>query len=435
MADNLLIRLLRWLVQEKEQPPPAPPPAPSRPPLVVAMGKYQQALDALSDDFPTLLPVLLARDSVEAVRQKALSPPVDHAQRLIALDRQLTKQVEHLALKDLAVWRQTFAPSQGHWWWFLDQGLAEREEEKDLIWVLLTGTLTMVTLALATDIVRRLWDGAPDTLSVLGTLVTLVLTGSPLIKRGRELVQAFLNKIPRLKPRFQAEVMTAMAFVALALVVVGRFVLMPQLARQYNNWGYDAVHAGNLNAAEGHFRRAVALDADLSVGYYHLANVYEEIAQPDEAIAWYQKAIEHDLGLGAAYNNLGRLYILQGNAERAVQILYAGLSNTGSETELEIVTTYRLLSNLGWAYHVLDQPVQAREVLEEAIALENQLDVAYRSAAPHYYLAWAYESLDQPDKAIVQLEDSLRYLEKGNPDQISWEETVRSRLDDLRKEE
>jgi tetratricopeptide (TPR) repeat protein len=131
---------------------------------------------------------------------------------------------------------------------------------------------------------------------------------------------------------------------------------------------------------------------------------------------------------------MGRLYILQGDAEHAVQIFYAGMSNTGSETELEIVTTYRLLSNLGWAYYVLEQPTQAREVLEEAIKLENQLDVAYRSAVPHYYLALVYESLDQPDKAIVQWEDSLRYLEKENPDQIGWDETIHGQLDDLRRE-
>jgi tetratricopeptide (TPR) repeat protein len=434
MIRNWLMRLLRWL--SKQSPPPLPqPPPPTPPPLVAALEEYRQALEALGTDPHTLLAILLSRDRAEATWQQTQPPPTDQAGQLLALDKRLRKQTADLSLDELPTWRQTLRPPDAHWWWFLDQRAKEREEEKDLPWVLLTGTFMMVTLSLATDIVKRLWDGAPDTLSVFGTLLTLLLTGSPLTQRGREFVQWTLKRIPRLKPRYRAEAMATMAFLALVLVLVGRLAIVPWLAKRYNDRGYAAVRAGNLTTAQRNFRRAVALDADLAVGYYHLANVYEEIARPDEAITWYQKALEHDLDLGAAYNNLGRLYILQDDAERAVQILQAGLSHTTGESETDLVTRYRLLSNLGRAYYVLEQPARARDALKQAIALESQLDAAYRSAVPHYYLALAYEALEQPDDALQQWEDSLRYLEADDPEQSGWEETIRTHLDKLRREE
>ena len=425
MLREWLIRLLQWLSGDQ-----APASAPAQP-LKAALAQYNQALEGLNDDSQTLLPVLLARDQAEAALQKAKPPPSDQVRRLVELDAQLRQQMASASPKDLSTWRQTIRPPDAHWWWSLDQAAEKREAEKDLPWVLLTGTLLALTLPLTLDIVKRLWDGAPDTISVFGTLLTLLLTGSPLTKRGRELAEWLLKRIPRLKRHLHAEAMAAMAFIAFVLVLAVR-LLLPQLAEYYNDRGYDVSRAGNLTTARRNFQRAVALDADMAEGYYHLGTVYEEIARPDEAIAWYQRALEHDLDLGAAYNNLGRLYILQGNSELAVPLLQAGLRHTGNETELEKVTRYRLLSNLGWAYHALEQPTRAREVLEQAVALESELDVAFKSAVPHYYLALTYEALEQPDAALQQWEDSLRYLDSENPDQGGWDETIRVQLDELR---
>jgi len=430
VTGNWLIRLLRWLVSRCEQPPSSPQVvAPTRPPLTAALEDYQQALDALHDDHQTLLPALLARDQVEAAQQQVRSPSPGQVKLLIALDERLCKQVAALALDDMPVWRRTLRPPDTHWWWFLDQEAQKREEEKDLPWVLLTGTFMVFTLSLAIDIIKRLWDGAPDALSVLGTLFTLLLTGSPFTQRGRELAQWILKRIPRLKPHFRAGAMAAMAALAFVLVLVGRLVLLPQLAVYYNERGLDALLEGNLTAAQRSFQRAVALDAGMAVGYYHLANVYEEIARPTDAIIWYQRAIDHDLNLSAAYNNLGQLHILGGKPELAVQVLQAGLKRATGTTEADRVIRYRLLSNLGWAHHALDEPERARTVLEEAIALESEVPVAFRSAVPHYYLALTYQALGMPEAALAQFEDSLRYLDSTAPEQGSWGKTIHQQLE------
>ena len=206
--------------------------------------------------------------------------------------------------------------------------------------------------------------------------------------------------------------------------------------------------AGDLAAAEQDFKRAAAFDpgafvlyeAEEAVGSYHLANIYEEIGRLDKAIMWYQQALEQDINLGVAYNNLGRLYILQNNPDLAVQVLQAGVRQTPfppkveADVEEEAIVRYRLLSNLGWAYYVLEQPTRARQVLEEAIALENQVDSNYRSAVPHHYLALIYEAQEAPQAAMAQWEESLRYVDESLPEQFDWEEIARMHLDKLREE-
>jgi len=398
-------------------------------PLDAALDAYRQALETLNGEPPTWLSVLLARDRVEAARQKSPESSPETVRQLLDLDAQLLQRVTDLPEDTLTSWRRTLRPPESHWWWY-----PERErEQSDLPWILLAGTLTTLTLPLAVEIIRRLWDGAPDTVSVLGTLLTLLLTGSPFTQRGREFTRWLLRRIPLLVPHLRAQAMAAMALLAFLLMLVGRLLVLPPLATAYNESGLAALQAGDLTAAQRRFRRAVALNPDFAVGYYHVANVYEEIGQPEEAIAWYRRALARDLNLAPAYSNLGRLHLLQDNARQAVRVLRAGLRRATGEMEADRLTRYRLLSYLGWAYVALEQPVPARRVLEEAVALEETLDADLRSAVPHYYLALTYETLAEPEAALRQWEDCLRYLDPESPDQIGWEETIHAHLETLRE--
>jgi hypothetical protein len=42
--------------------------------------------------------------------------------------------------------------------------------------------------------------------------------------------------------------------------------------------------------------------------------------------------------------------------------------------------------------------------------------------------------LEKPEAAIQQWEDSLRYLDSDDPDQVSWDETIHTHLAELREE-
>ncbi len=423
-------------------------------PFAGVLDAYAQALEARDDDPRSCFLVLLARDRVEVARQAARSLPADQARRLLDLDAHLRDRAGDLPLTHLPDWRQTFRPPDAHWWWFLDQRAEAREREKDLPWVLLTSTLMLLTSTLTVEILRRLWDGAPDTVSIFGTLLTLALTASPLVKRGRELAHWGLKRIPRLKPRFRAEVMTAMAAFAFVIVLTGR-LLLPSLGRAYNNQGFAALRAGDLAAARVKFRRAVALAPDLAVPYYNLADVYRRIGRPDEAESWYQRAIEQDLNYALAYRGLGHLYNTQGEHAQAEAVLLAGLSYldepAGGASAREsvpakeaIVARYTLLADLGWAYFAQERYALAQEALEAAIAMEESPEgglkafeqaegVQYRLPLPHYYLAQIYERLEQFQDAYRHWEDCLRLLGQGW-DYNEWRTTAIARLDALEEE-
>lgn len=418
-------------------------------PFSTALNTYEQALAALNDASQTLLAVLLARDAVEEARQKVELLSVAQAQRLVALDAQLQAQAARRDLDALPNWRQTLDPPASAWWWYLDVARAKQAESRaqaaDLFWNALAGTFTLLTAALTAQILPRLWDGAPDTLSVFGSLVTLTLTASPLIKQGREVGAALLEHIPKLKlkPQHRAEALAALTGLAFALVLALRLTL-PTFAVGYNNRGFAARQAQNYALAQRSFQRAVALHPDNAVAAYNLAEVYGRLREPDKAREWYARAIAADLDFAPAYRGLGRLYNAQDKPAEAQTILESGLAVLGdapspgnTATEADTVIRYELLAELGRAYFAQEQPVLAQRALEDALALEDTLrafeaaapgDVQYRSALPHYYLAQLHEQADRPQDALAHWEACLRLLKPGWTENMAWRIEAQERI-------
>ncbi len=437
MKNNWLRHLIHQIVGD-----PSPLPPPPEPSLTEALATYQQSLDELTAAEQSLLTVLLVRDQVEALLQQAKIPTLAQAQQLVALDTRLRHQATGEPLKSLSNWRQSLHPPPSRWWWYLDEALREREKERDLLWELLAVTLFILTVPLVTDIIKRLWAHAPDNFAIVSSLLLLLVTASPFTSRGRELVQWLLKRVPRLPSHRRAEATAMTALLAFILVVVGRFLIMPQLARIYNDSGVAALEQGELTTARQQFQRAAAINKDFAVSYYNLAAMYDEVAQPDEAINWYRQAIAHNLELSPAYNNLGRLYLQQGEPEQALTVLQVGLDRLDNATPApvgvvlpaESLTRYRLLTHLGQAYYELEQTEAAVQRLAEAIALEDsgELDVAFLAAGPHYYLALAYETLAYPaDDIIAQWEAALSYPSADDP--VDWESTIRAHLETWRQ--
>lgn len=408
------------------------------------MDTYAQALDALRDgEAHALLSVLLARDAVGAARRETATLSTDQAKRLLELDTRLRKLATEISLSELSDWRQTFDPPGSAWWWRLDERVATQEEQKDLPWVLLTGTFTLLTAALTTEILPRLWDGAPDIISILGSIVTLTLTASPLIKRGRELGRWFIKHVLQLKQQYRAEALAALTGLAFIVVLVIRLTL-PPVAVAYNNQGFAARQAQNYARAQRKFQRAIALHPDNAVAAYNLAEVYARLRNLDKAQTWYQHAIAADLDFGPAYRGLGQLYNELGQPTEAASILQAGLAVVGESptAKADVVVRYELLSNLGWAYFAQEDNDLAQRALEAAVALEDDLkafedaepgDVAYRSPLSHYYLARIYEANGQREAAYEQWEASLRLIDPGWSGSMEWRIEAQERLEQLKE--
>jgi tetratricopeptide (TPR) repeat protein len=440
LFGNWLIHILNWLISAHRLS--TAPSAPTEAPLAAALDEYRQALDMLNDDAQTLLAILLTRDRVAVALQETKSRSIEQVQHALELDLQLDQQTDHRDLSDLSAWRQTLQPPETAWWWFLDQRskaqkkeAETKEKENDLPWILLTGTFLLLTGTLAIEIIRRLWAGAPDTISIFGTLLVVLLASSPLFKRGQELAEWMLERVPRLKPRYRAEAMVGMAGLALGVVIIVWFTL-PGLARLYNNRGVNALLAGDLTAARREFERVVALDPEQVVAYQNMADVYARIGRPAEAITWYQKAVERDLSFGPAYDGQSHVLDEQGDFQAAERIALAGLrpENEASQPDVALVSRYGLLSNLGRAYFEQERYERAQEALEAAVALEDELarlsqgGGELRRAQPHYYLARLYERQADPEAAQIEWEETLRYLKEDNWADREWLAEVREKL-------
>lgn len=400
------------------------------PSLGPALARYEHALERLHNDPGELLAVLLARDAVAMAVAEQGSLSVEQARHLAALDKKLHQQARQHALSDLPSWRDSFTPPDTAWWWHFDTPVGP-EARSDVPWIVLASVLVTLTIPLALEIIRRLWDGAPDTISLVGTLLTVLLTGGPLTRRGQEFARWVLCRLPLVKPGQQAEVMAGTAALVFGVVLLLRLVAVPMLAVAYNTWGLNALDAGDITAARQHFQRSTALNPDAAVPYIHLGDAYAEIGLHDEAVLWYQQALERDANFRPIYARLGYQYNLQGEHATAQQILLAGLAldPVADDEELVEATDYALLSNLGWTYVAQDEYERALEALEEAVRLEPQ----NQGALPHYYLAQVYEERGDTEEACHQWHETLRYVDNEIWQDKQWHQQATQRIQELER--
>jgi tetratricopeptide (TPR) repeat protein len=85
----------------------------------------------------------------------------------------------------------------------------------------------------------------------------------------------------------------------------------PSFADAHINLGRLLHQQGELPAAEGHYRRALATES-ASLPWFNLGVVLEDQGRSDEAIAAYREALSLDGELGEAHLNLARLLDLRG---------------------------------------------------------------------------------------------------------------------------
>lgn len=397
--------------------------------------KYQTALGHLvkqaSPNTTQVMGVLEIRDQLQILLADKSNEVSAEKFRLLELDQQLKTQGDKITKAvDLGAWRASFLPSASAWWWFLDESVDKRRKQTEIVRSVVVGTIMVFIFALTVEIIKRFWVSSSDSISVVGTLLTLIFTASPFIKQGEEVSEWLLSGLPWVKSRNIADIRIVAATLALiALIGLRVWILPGPLATYYNNHGVQALGTGNLSLAQKMFQRAAALNPDRVVPYQNIADSYKKLGLEDQAIEWYQKAIERDSNFAPAYRGLGELYNQRAEYAQAEAVLLAGLSlKPGSLNEsMEKITQYELLSNLGWSFWGQDKIDFARSTLEQALSLEAELkmigdsqNTEYRLALPHFYLAQIYEQIGETDLAIQQWEECLRFL-----DQADWHQRER----------
>lgn len=138
-----------------------------------------------------------------------------------------------------------------------------------------------------------------------------------------------------------------------------------------NQAGIESVNS--LNAAIGHFKAAIGLDADFALAYVGLADAYLTLAanfygglKTDESNALAEpalmRALELDRTLGQAYATLGFLRRQQGNPEAAEEAFRQAISFQPNYPRV-----FRLFGQLRWAQGRQDEAI---ELLHKALALD-----------------------------------------------------------------
>lgn len=389
--------------------------------LSEARNKYAQSLNALDGKDENWLAILLARDQLDRALENTRSIPLSAIKEISERDLQLRTKLNTIPHEQVAIWREVVHPPETAWWWWEDKKSAARDQRKNLLWDILTGTVLLLCTALIVEIIKRLWGGAPDTISVLGTLLILLITASPLVKQGRQFFQGILGYLYKQEGQPRARTMTLMSLIVFLILLTIQQRLLPYpLATYYNNQGVKAQAANDFLLAQQSFQRAAALNPDRVVPYYNIARAYEQRGLIKKAEEWYQKAVEEDANFGPAYRGLGQIYNGQGEFGVAEKILIAGLANSMGNIDeaASKVTRYELLANLGWSYFAQGKIELALETLISAIEMEDELrqlgetrKAEYRLALPHFYLAQIYEQADDITNAKKEWEECLRFLD------------------------
>ncbi|HEY9647732.1 MAG TPA: tetratricopeptide repeat protein [Chroococcidiopsis sp.] len=423
--------------------------------LITAIQHYANALEVLRQgDRPHLPPlkqraleVVLARDALQiALNQTEF---VSASTRLgIEKQDQWLKDNKNEITKyiDLARWRPSNPPPQSAWWWYLEpparfSWLEQRWAWLDRFdWLLTFLSLVALTFSFTVmlDTLKRVSGEGLDTTGLLPVIVQVLLTlaggAAALTSKGRQWLETCMARW-RIPKHFWAELSLVVALIVTLTVVGIHELYLPHLAIARQQQGIAAHERDQFDSALTAYRQAIALRPDFTEVHYYLGSLYEDLQQEEQAIAEYQLVVNSDFVLDPnqftdqaylerllvqlrAYNNLGRLYLLEESErkawlplERGLSLVKADLAQTNPDVAREY---YNLLKNMAWVR------VQQERYLE-AVTLANQAIEQDAQRAPGYCLkAAALDAQKQYDAALPIWESCVQYADGSNSDEDHW---------------
>lgn len=395
------------------------------PPFDMLLRQYATVLAVLEGTAPQptieqILDVLVARDAVQAALAGRVQDFRRNLKALISLDMRLKKQAETIAqVGELDKWRTSLNPPAEAWWWFFEASAQNHRSTRfDWLWGALGIVWLTAAFGLVVDVAVHFLSIGPDTLGAFAIIVegaiVILAAGGVLTQAGREIVEFILTNLKIPKRLWQG---AKLSFAVLLLLGLVAFRLsLPRLAVFYNNRGLDNYLAGRLTSAQLDYTRAIQLNSDYAEAHYNLGLLYEDMQDFDQARKEYRIAAQG--GLHTAYNNLARLYILDGNDSAAVSLLLTVLDPVREE-----MVRYDMLKNLGWA-----RLGQARYA-EAEMHLRSAINLASDQAPAHCLLAQALEGEGDTAGAMAEWEYCLKYAAGNNPDEDTWIGIARKRFE------
>lgn len=169
----------------------------------------------------------------------------------------------------------------------------------------------------------------------------------------------------------------------------------PRAFLAHTDLGDIYMDQGKTDAAIQQYRLSLALRMDPEI-CHNLGNALLQTGRPDEAFAYFKKAIELSPEYPIAYSDLGNLYLQKGQVDMAIEFIQKALQ---IEPDLPMATY-----NLGNAYAEERRFDLAIRYWEKSIQLQPDYPM------PHNNLANAYLLEGQTAKAVEQWKLALQYM-------------------------
>jgi tetratricopeptide (TPR) repeat protein len=406
------------------------------------LDSYQKQIEDLRQpkrriDSNEALAILSVRDDLQVALEEQKLVQLDLSQQVFDLDAVLranaTKIVDAINGKTnyrFTHWRENIQPNETAWWWRLDTIESPPPQEPfGWGWNGLTIVAWVFNIILLVNVASR-FGGAGG----VGFLdpIAVILPG----------IGAFLSaggKLPKFEPLLKwlkiipypdRQLTKFLVTTILSVVLVFGSSAIPLVSDMFTGYGVENFNAGDLTAAEKDYKRAISLNGKNMDAHYNLGDVYEQWFEIDRAKKQYQIAAAEKLP--QAYNNLGRLYIIEKKYPQAETLLATGLEQANRKDIAENIK-YGLYKNLGWARLKQNRYPAAKEALQKAVAILGKRtdDTNIKNpGAAHCLLAQTLEQLKESTAMGEWEKCSQIELPKHrfDPDEDTWRYLAKQKL-------
>ena len=159
-------------------------------------------------------------------------------------------------------------------------------------------------------------------------------------------------------------------------------------------FGRDYVRGEQYDRAITNFQKALEFDPDLAAAYYYIGDTYLKMDRLDPALEALEKAVELDPAYISAYHSIGTAYLEKGDSAQARDFFETLVSKKPDDCQIQVAYGYVMANQLG-------------EVDKGLQAFEKAKSLCPDDPAPYQYLAYALPE----DRTAENIENFKRYLE------------------------
>ena len=159
-------------------------------------------------------------------------------------------------------------------------------------------------------------------------------------------------------------------------------------------FGIDYARSEAYERALTNFQKALEYDADLAAAYYYMGDTYLKMDSLNAALAALEKAVEIDPAYINAYHSIGQAYLEKGDTTQAKNFFEQLVAQKPQDCQIQVAYGYVMANQLG-------------EVDKGLAAFERAQQLCPEDAQPYQYLAYALPDTRREEK----IENFKRYLE------------------------